>query len=227
MFGLYRVFDRNRIMCYLKSLFKMKKLFTFVMSAMILASCASSKRAVVSEVSRSATTSLEGEKVNVETMKVQGIEMSESLSDDGTEMVSRPYKWYAGIGQADNKQMAIELAQREAYATISRVLNNAVYDESERGNVANNGRVQQALTSHWQQVSTSLQKGCEPFGDVRIEYNPTTRMYNATAKVAIRGDRFNKLLNTAGSFKPDNLSGDELEQFIEVNKSIMEAAKGN
>lgn len=205
----------------------MKKLFTFVMSAMILASCASSKRAVVSEVSRSATTSLEGEKVNVETMKVQGIEMSESLSDDGTEMVSRPYKWYAGIGQADNKQMAIELAQREAYATISRVLNNAVYDESERGNVANNGRVQQALTSHWQQVSTSLQKGCEPFGDVRIEYNPTTRMYNATAKVAIRGDRFNKLLNTAGSFKPDNLSGDELEQFIEVNKSIMEAAKGN
>ncbi len=194
---------------------------------MVLASCASSKRAVVSEVSRSATTSLEGEKVNVETMKVQGIEMSESLSDDGTEMVSRPYKWYAGIGQADNKQMAIELAQREAYATISRVLNNAVYDESERGNVANNGRVQQALTSHWQQVSTSLQKGCEPFGDVRIEYNPTTRMYNATAKVAIRGDRFNKLLNTAGSFKPDNLSGDELEQFIEVNKSIMEAAKGN
>ena len=194
---------------------------------MVLASCASSKRAVVSEVSRSATTSLEGEKVNVETMKVQGIEMSESLSDDGTEMISRPYKWYAGIGQADNKQMAIELAQREAYATISRVLNNAVYDESERGNVANNGRVQQALTSHWQQVSTSLQKGCEPFGDVRIEYNPTTRMYNATAKVAIRGDRFNKLLNTAGSFKPDNLSGDELEQFIEVNKSIMEAAKGN
>lgn len=208
-------------------LFKMKKLFTFALSAMVLASCASSKRAVVSEVSRSATTSLEGEKVNVETMKVQGIEMSESLSDDGTEMISRPYKWYAGIGQADNKQMAIELAQREAYATISRVLNNAVYDESERGNVANNGRVQQALTSHWQQVSTSLQKGCEPFGDVRIEYNPTTRMYNATAKVAIRGDRFNKLLNTAGSFKPDNLSGDELEQFIEVNKSIMEAAKGN
>lgn len=205
----------------------MKKLFTFALSAMVLASCASSKRAVVSEVSRSATTSLEGEKVNVETMKVQGIEMSESLSDDGTEMISRPYKWYAGIGQADNKQMAIELAQREAYATISRVLNNAVYDESERGNVANNGRVQQALTSHWQQVSTSLQKGCEPFGDVRIEYNPTTRMYNATAKVAIRGDRFNKLLNTAGSFKPDNLSGDELEQFIEVNKSIMEAAKGN
>lgn len=205
----------------------MKKLFTFALSAMVLASCASSKRAVVSEVSRSATTSLEGEKVNVETMKVQGIEMSESLSDDGTEMISRPYKWYAGIGQADNKQMAIELAQREAYATISRVLNNAVYDESERGNVANNGRVQQALTSHWQQVSTSLQKGCEPFGDVRIEYNPTTRMYNATAKVAIRGDRFNKLLNTAGSFKPDNLSGEELEQFIEVNKSIMEAAKGN
>ena len=158
---------------------------------------------------------------------MQGIEMSESLNDEGTEMINRPFKWYAGIGKADNKQMAIELAQREAYATISRVLNNAVLDQSERGNVANNGRVQQALTSHWKQVSTSLQKGCEPFGNVTVEYSQTTHMYNVTAKVAIRGDRFNKLLNTAGSYKPEDLSGSELEQFIEINKSIMEAAKGN
>lgn len=171
--------------------------------------------------------SLEGEKIKVETIKMQGIEMSESLNDDGSAIISQPFKWYAGIGKADNKQMAIELAQREAYATISRVLNNAVRDQSERGNVANNGRVQQALTSHWEQVSTSLQQGCEPFGNVSVEYSPTTRMYSVTAKIAIRGDRFNKMLNTAGSYRPDNLSGSELEQFIEINRSIMEAAKGN
>lgn len=87
--------------------------------------------------------------------------------------------------------------------------------------------MQQALTSHWKQVSTSLQQGCEPFGNVTVEYSPTTHMYNVTAKVAIRGDRFNKMLNTAGNYKPEDLSGSELEQFIEVNKSIMEAAKGN
>lgn len=52
-------------------------------------------------------------------------------------------------------------------------------------------------------------------------------MYNVTAKVSIRGDRFNKMLNTASTYKPEDLSGSELEQFIEVNKSIMEAAKGN
>ncbi len=205
----------------------MKNLFYLVLSTMVMASCASTKPVAAPEVSRKPATSLEGEKVNVETIKMQGIEMSESLNDEGTELISRPFKWYAGIGKADNKQMAIELAQREAYATISRVLNNAVLDQSERGNVANNGRVQQALTSHWKQVSTSLQKGCEPFGNVTIEYSQTTHMYNATAKVAIRGDRFNKLLNTAGSYKPEDLNGPELEQFIEVNKSIMEAAKGN
>ena len=153
--------------------------------------------------------------------------MSDALNDDGTDMIKRPYRWFAGIGKADNKQVAIELAQREAYATISRVLSNAVLDQSERGNVANNGRVQQALTSHWKQVSASVEKACEPFGNTTIEYNAATRMYEAIAKVGIRGDRFNQLLNTAGNFKPADLTGEELEQFIQTNKSIMEAAKGN
>lgn len=52
-------------------------------------------------------------------------------------------------------------------------------------------------------------------------------MYNVTAKVGIRGDRFNEMINSAGNYKPDNLAGEDLEQFIEINKSIMEAAKGN
>ena len=192
-----------------------------------LISCGSKKAAPVVESVIKTETNLEGNKVKTEIVKLQGIEMSEALNEEGTAIVQIPYKWYAGIGKADNKQMAIELAQREAYATISRVLNNAVVDQSERGNVANNGKVQQALTSHWKQVSTSLIKACEPYGNAAIEYDPTTRMYSVTAKVAIRGDKFNQLLNTAGNFKPSDLSGDELEQFIETNKSIMEAAKGN
>lgn len=163
----------------------------------------------------------------METVALQGIEMSESLSDDGTEIIRRPFKWYAGQGVADNKQMAVELAQREAYATISRVFNNAVVDDAERGNIANDGKVMQALRSHWEQVSASISKACEPFGETVIEYNPATGMYSVTAKVAVRGDKFFELLDTAGKFEPEDLSPDEVEQFKAVNKSIMEAARGN
>lgn len=205
----------------------MKKLIYFLCVALLLSSCASKKKIADMDISRDRTTNLEGEKVRVETMTMQGVDEAESLNEEGTKIIKRPFKWYAGIGTADNKQMAIELAQREAYATISRILNNAVVAQSERGNIANNGRVQQALTSYWKQVSVSLQKGCEPYGSVSIEYSPTTKMYTVTAKVAIRGDRFNELMNSAGQYRPEDLTGAELEQFIEVNQSIMEAAKGD
>ncbi len=214
----------------------------YVMVTMLV-SCGSSKNATSSPGSNQNTysaplrpavestitkqTSLEGTQVSVEKAKMQGIEMSEALSEDGSSIIQVAYKWYAGTGKADNKQVAIELAQREAYAIISRIFSNLVKDQSERGNVANNGKVQQALTSHWEQFSASLQKGCEPFGNTSIEYDQASRMYNATAKIGIRGDRFNQMLNTAGNFKPSDLSGSELEQFIEINKSIMNAAKGN
>ena len=207
----------------------MKKVVLFISSIMLLLSCGTTKSTMAPAVDseRKTVTSLEGQQVVSETVKLSGIEMAEALNEDGTDMIKRPYKWFAGIGKADNKQVAIEHAQREASATISRVLNNAVKDGAERGNVVNNGRVQQALTSHWEQFSTSLQKDCEPFGNTTIEYDPSTKMYQVTAKVAIRGDRFNQLLKTAGDFKPADLTGDDLEQFIETNKAIMEAAKGN
>ena len=51
-------------------------------------------------------------------------------------------------------------------------------------------------------------------------------MYSVTAKVAVRGDKFFELLDTAGKFEPQGLSADEVEQFKAVNKSIMEAARG-
>lgn len=202
----------------------MKKLFLLAAVAVMTVACGSPGK--LSRPEREKTRSLEGDRVTVETVALQGIEMSESLSEDGTEIIRRPFKWYAGHGMADNRQMAIELAQREAYATISRVFNNAVADDAERGNVANNGKVMQALTSHWEQVSTSISKACEPFGDTVIEYNPATGMYSVTAKVAVRGDKFFELLDTAGKFEPQGLSADEVEQFKAVNKSIMEAARG-
>lgn len=194
--------------------------------AVALASCGSSKNLAV-ESSIDKQTSLEGEKVVVETTKLQGIEMVDDLSEDGTKMVKVAYKWYAGIGKANDKQTAIEMAELEARATISRVIENAVKVEAERGTAANNGEVQKALKSHWNQISVSIQNACEPFGDTKIEYSQTTKMYTVTQKVGVRGDKFQKMLNNAGNYKPSNLSGKDLEDFIEVNKSIMEAAKGN
>lgn len=190
----------------------------------MLTSCGAGKRSA--DFSREKGKSLEGDKVMVETVRLHGIDEAEVLNEDGTKLIKMPFKWYAGIGTADNKQVAIELAQREAYATISRVLNNIVQDQAQRGNLANNGKVQQALSSYWEQISVSVQNACEPFGETVIEYNPSTGMYNVTAKVGIRGDRFNDLLDTAGKIPENELDKDELDEFIDINKSIMEAAKG-
>lgn len=195
------------------------------MGILVLSSCGTVKKTSDVVLSQSQTTSLEGDKVVVAEMQLSGIEMAESLNDDGTDLIQRPYKWYAGIGETDDQQMSIELAQREAYATISRIFSNLVQDEAERGNVATNKKVQQALKSHWEQFSATLQKGCEPFGKATVQYNPSTRLYKVTAKVAVRGDRFNQLLRTAGDFKPDGLTEEELRQFIDTNNAIMEAAK--
>ena len=191
---------------------------------LLLTSCGTGKRSA--DFSREKGKSLEGDKVMVETVRLHGIDEAEVLNEDGTKLIKMPFKWYAGIGTADNKQVAIELAQREAYATISRVLNNIVQDQAQRGNLANNGKVQQALSSYWEQISVSVQNACEPFGETVIEYNPSTGMYNVTAKVGIRGDRFNDLLDTAGKIPENELDKDELDEFIDINKSIMEAAKG-
>ena len=197
-----------------------------MLAMLVLASCGSHKSTVV-ESRIDKERSLEGEKVVVETTKLYGTEMVEALNEDGTKMVKVPYKWYAGIGKANDKQTAIEMAELEARATISRIIENAVLAQSERGTVANNGDVQKALTSHWKQVSATIQNACEPIGDTKIEFSPSTKMYTVTAKVGIKGDRFQQLLNSAGNFRPSNLTGEDLQQFIDTNKSIMDAARGN
>lgn len=171
------------------------------------------------------TTNLEGQKVTKLTTKIWGMTESEALSEDGSRIIKRPYVYWTGRGKANDKQAAIELAQREAYAAISRTVMNAVADEAERGNVGNNGAVQQALKEHWTQFSTTVLKSCSPFGDTEIEYNPSTGMYDVTARVAIIGSKYESMLETAGKFSPETLTGDDLQQFIQTNKSIMEASK--
>ena len=164
---------------------------------------------------------------NKTTLKLQGVEMVETMSDDGMSMIKRPYRWFAGMAEADVQSVAVEMAQLEAYATISRVIENVVMAKSERGSVTVNGKVQQALKSHWEQMSMSIQKACEPFGDTEVTYNEEKGMYEVIAKVGIRGDRYVKLLDGAKDAKPEGLSGSDLREFTAANDAIIDAAKGN
>lgn len=161
------------------------------------------------------------------TLKLQGVEMVETMSDDGMSMVKRPYRWFAGMAEADVQSVAVEMAQLEAYATVSRVIENMVMAKAERGTVGNNGKVQKAIRSHWEQVSMSIQKACEPFGDTEVSYNSQTGMYEVIAKVGIRGDRYVKMLDGAKDAKPDGLNAEETKEFVEINETIIDAAKGN
>lgn len=207
----------------------MNKLFKLGMTAvtvLVLASCGSQKStAVESKIEKGK--SLEGENVMVETTKLYGTDMVDALNEDGTKMVKVPYKWFAGIGKANDKQTAIEMAELEARAMVSRVIENMVMATAERGTLANNGEVQKALTSHWKQISSSIQNACEPIGDTKVEYSSSTKMYTVTSKVGIKGDRYIQMLNSASDYKPNNLKGDDLQQFIDTNQSIINAAKGN
>lgn len=161
------------------------------------------------------------------TLKLQGIELVETLSNDGMSMVKLPYRWFAGIAKADDEGTAVEMAQLEAYATVSRVIENVVTAKAERGANVVNGKVQQALKSHWEQMSMSIQKACEPFGETEITFNSETGMYEVIAKVGIRGDRYIKLLGEAKATKLEGLAGDDLKQFVDVNNAIIDAAKGS
>ena len=142
-------------------------------------------------------------------------------------MIRRPYRWFAGMAEADVESVAVEMAQLEAYAAISRVIENLVTTKAERGTVVVNGKVQQALKSYWEQMSMSIQQACEPFGEVQSAYNSEKGLYEVIAKVGIRGDRYVKLLDGAREAQPEGLSGSDLQQFNEANKAIIEAAKGN
>lgn len=166
-------------------------------------------------------------KTTTKKIKTQGIDMVETFNEDGTEIIKRPYRWFAGMAEADVESLAVEMAQMEAYAAISRVIENAVLHEAERSALVVDGKVHKALTSHWQQVSSSIQHACEPFGDAESTFDESTGLYQVIAKVGVRGDRYVKLLDGAASFKPTDLSGNDLQQFIDANQAIIDASKGN
>lgn len=153
--------------------------------------------------------------------------MVETINDDGTDVIKRPYRWFAGMAEADVESIAVEMAQLEAYAAVSRVIENAVSTKAERSSLAVDGKVSKALKSYWEQMSFSIQKACEPFGDTEVTYNTQTGLYEVTAKVGIRGDRYVKLLDGAKNAKPEGLDKEELQEFLEVNDAIIDAAKDN
>ena len=208
----------------------MKTLHAFVtmlLAVFLLASCGNSKHYVKPEETRVETDrNLEGNKVRVIEEVMDGTEEVKTLSEDGTKMVSVPYRWFAGKAVSDDKQTAIEMARRDAHNTISLSLNNVVQSVAEKGGLEVNKRVHEALKIYWKQVSTSVINGCEPYGAVRTEYDPVRRMYEVTARVAIRGDRYVDLVNTAGRNVGNyGLNQEELQEFMKMNEAIMNAAK--
>ena len=205
----------------------MKKVIYLAVLAMVAVACGASKNAATTteEVAKKQT-NLKGQEIVTETFVPSGVDFVKVLNDDGTKLIERPVKWWAAIGKADNKQVAYEKALREAAATVSRTINNAVLDNAQRGTLDNNGKTQQALTSYWKQVSTSVQKACEPYGEASITYNKATGMYEVTAKVGIRGDKYAKMLNADITEATKGLTPEERQAFIDENKSILEAAKG-
>ena len=156
---------------------------------------------------------------------VTGFEVAQALSPDGTKLIEMPYKWFAATATADDEQVAIELAQRDAFAIISRVVSNAVYDVSERYATVCNDKVREYVKSYWEQFSQSVIRGCEPFGSVKIDYDPCTRNYTATARVAMRGDRYNKLLGEYEEARPAELTGAEVNIFTEINVAVISILK--
>ena len=169
---------------------------------------------------------LEGRCVAVTEEAQSGFEEAEALSSDGRKIERWAYKWFSGIAKANDKQTAIEMAQREAYATISRTINNAIIDAGERAASGYNGNVSKAINSRWVQVSESVIRGCEPFGKTKIEYDRCTGMYTVTAKVAMRGDRFNKMLDEVTNYRPTFLTVEEINVFVDVNVNIVNIVRG-
>lgn len=167
-----------------------------------------------------------GSVIKLDDIEQTGYEMQKALNEDGSGFIERPYKWYSGIGKADDKQIALEIAQREAYSTISRIIGNIVDDNCEKVALTTEGRVKSALRSYWHQVSQNITKGCEPFGKAAVEFDTDSGMYLITAKVAIRGDRFLKMLGEKPILDNMGLSKEEVSECIEINSAIMSAVKG-
>lgn len=194
----------------------MKNLFTLVMVLF----CAITTTAQISY-----ERNLEGDCVRVQDEATSGYAMAETLSSDGTRIEQIAYKWFSGYAESDNKQMAIEMAQREAFNTVSRTFNNAVLSAAVGVTNDVNGRAVDAVTSCWVQVSNQIVRGCEPFGENRIEYNRNTGKYKVTAKIAMRGDIYKKIIDNIKNNIPRNLSDSEMDIFMSIHTRVVDVVR--
>ncbi len=194
----------------------MKNLFTLVMVLF----CAITTTAQISY-----ERNLEGDCVRVQDEATSGYVMAETLSSDGTRIEQIAYKWFSGYAESDNKQMAIEMAQREAFNTVSRTFNNAVLSAAVGVTNDVNGRAVDAVTSCWVQVSNQIVRGCEPFGENRIEYNRNTGKYKVTAKIAMRGDIYKKIIDNIKNNIPRNLSDSEMDIFMSIHTRVVDVVR--
>ena len=160
------------------------------------------------------TASAQSYSKGTESTKLHGLEMAETLSDDGMEIVKRPFKWFAGIGESDDKQIEVQSA-------VSRIIRNEVIDQATKIGVAANGRVCQALVTSWEQYSHSILVGCEPFGNAKVQYNPNTGIYRVVARIGIQGDRFKKMMNEYQECPSEELTPAENQQYIQISKAVV------
>ena len=163
--------------------------------------------------------------------QVAGIEMSNALSEDGTEMIQRPYKWWAGFAEVDKYSTAVSQATSDAYVTVAREFNNMVNMVVERGEITTNGKVVDAVKSYWKQVADKLVKQCEVFGDAETLRYPSEEngnKYLIRAKVALRGDYYIALIDNAAKEAPKKVKGltpAETKEVLDLNNAILEQAK--
>lgn len=196
------------------------------MSAALLVSCGTTKKAVSTSVPTSqikTVTSLENTEVREVERVLSDIEIVKVLSEDGTKMVDMPMKWFAGTYKSNNQRVAIEAAQRDAYNTIAREVQNEVMTKGQVNAMDNNSEAREAFRAFSNQVAQATIRGCGPFGKTEIQYDPATGMYTVWAKVALQGDQYRQLIKTAGEAHKEGLSGESLDSYLEAFNKVMEA----
>lgn len=189
----------------------MKKVFKMMLAAslmVVMVSCGSTKNVT---------------KKNGNMMS--GVEMVQDLSADGTRIEQVAYRWWLGIGEANVEKVAIRNAESDARRRVAETINSLVTEETKGGEIQVNGNVEEAIKTYWEQKSAALTRGCAPFGEYESEFDEKTGKYKVRAKVGIRGDKYVSILDGTNDAKPEGLTKEEYQQFIDINQSIIDAAK--
>lgn len=156
-------------------------------------------------------------------LRLAGIERYESLSDDGSTLKRYVYKWYAGFGEDNVESVAIEMALKDAYARHSRIFIEAAIIYAETGTDATGyGNVEKLLESCWKQVYDSVSQVCETMYTPQSTYNEELGKYKVWVKVGFRGDKFREFVDWVAKIKPEGITSNDLQTFIEVNNLIKE-----